>query len=101
MIIGQPKGIPFIRVYPDNTLKMQTIERPVEVDLLAASFIARGGRYLIAKISDNEVRMTAVIQGMGDDVIEIASEASPDGIALPLAVDRLVRASVEKIAAVQ
>lgn len=101
MIIGAPKGIPFVRVYPDNSLKVQTIERPAEIDVLASSFIARGGRYLIAMLSDDEVKMTAIVQGVGDDVHEVAAEVSPNGIALPLAVDRLVRASVARIAAVQ
>lgn len=101
MIIGQPKGIPFIRVFPDDTLKVQTIERPAEIDVLASSFIARGGRYLIAALSDDEVKMTAIVQGLGDDLHEVASEVSPNGVMLPLAVDRLVRASVARIAAVQ
>lgn len=101
MIIGQPKGIPFIRVFPDQSLKVQTIERPAQIDALACSFLARGGRYLIAILSDDEVKMTAVMSGMGDDLHEIASEVTHNGVMLPLAVDRLVRASVAGIAAVQ
>lgn len=101
MIIGQPKGIPFFRVYPTGPLKVQTIERPAQIDVLASSFIARGGRYFIAVLSDDEVKMSAIIQGLGDDLHEVASEVCPNGVMLPLAVDRLVRASVAGIAAVQ
>jgi len=100
MIIGRAKGIPFIRVFPDYTTKMQMVERPAEVDLLACSFISQGGRYLIAKISDHEVKLAAMVEGFNGDVYEVATEVSADGIELPLAIDRLVRESVRKIAAV-
>lgn len=101
MMIGQPKGIPFLRVFPDYTVRMQMIERPAEIDVLACAFLAAGGRYMIAIISDNEVRLTAVVEGIGDDVHEIHSEVSPNGVMLPLAVDRLIKESVRKISAVQ
>lgn len=101
MIIGQPRGIPFIRVFPDESLKVQTIERPAQIDVLACSFMARGGRYLIAILSDDEVRMAAVVPGVDGEPIEVAAEVSHNGIGLPLAVDRLVRDSVARIAAVQ
>lgn len=101
MMIGAQKGIPFIRVYPDKSLKGEVIERPPEVELLASVFISRGGRYLIAVLSSNEVRMAAVIEGADGDPLELAAETAPNGVMLPLAIDRLVRAGMAKMATLQ
>lgn len=101
MIIGAPKGIPFIRVYPDNSLKAQTIERPAEVQVLADVFISRGGRFLIAMLSNNRVRMAAVVEGVDGEPIELAGETVPNGVMLPMAVDRLVREGMAKMATLQ
>jgi hypothetical protein len=94
---AQPKGIPFIRALPDGQAMLQFIERPVDIDVKACRFIAVGGRYFIAIISDDEVRMSAASAGPDGELREIADEVSPNGIALTLAVDRLVRKSVEHL----
>lgn len=101
MIIGQQKGIPFIRVYPDNSLKGQIIERSPEVELLASVFISRGGRFLIAVLPNDTVRAAAVVEGINGDVLELAVEAVPNGFMLPPAIDRLVRAGVAAMGTLQ
>lgn len=101
MIIGQQRGIPFIRVFPDKSLKGEIIERPPEIELLASVFISRGGRFLIAILSNNHVRAAAVVEGVDGDPIELAVESVPNGILLPGAIDRLVRNGMSKMATLQ
>ena len=101
MIIGQQKGIPFIRVFPDKSLKGQIIERPQEIELLASVFISRGGRFLIAVLPNDQVRAAAVVEGIDGDPIELAVETVPNGVMLPGAIDRLVRAGVAAMGTLQ
>lgn len=93
MIGLAPKGIPFIRAFPDGGLRLEFIERPVDIDVKACRFIALGGRYFIAIISDDEVKLSAAVGGKDGEMYEVANEVSPNGIALPLAIDRLVKKS--------
>ncbi len=99
-LIGQKRPVPFIRAYPDGTRGLSEIERPVEIHALATKFIAHGGRYLIAAIGDGTVELVAAMPG-DDDIVKVASHKVPNGHALPAAVDDLVRASVERLDAVQ
>lgn len=90
--LAPPKGIPFIRAFPDGELRLQFIERPIDIDVKASRFIAVGGRYFIAIISDDEVKLSAAVPlGQDGQLEEIANEVSANGIALPLAIDRLVK----------
>lgn len=101
MIIGEQRGIPFIRVFPDKTLKGELIERPQEIELLASVFISRGGRFLIALLPKNHVRAAAVVEGIDGEPIELAVETVPNGILLPPAIDRLVKAGMAAMGALQ
>lgn len=93
-------SIRFIRKFPDGSDGRTTIDRPHTIETMAATFRARGGRYVIYKHSDDKVELSAVrvikVDGEAVDMVTIATEFTPDGIELPLAVDRLVRASMAK-----
>lgn len=92
--------IPFIYVHADGACVKQ-IERPIDVQVLADSFINRGGRYLITLFADDVVQLQAVVKGWQGEPHTVASQAAPNGIMLPFAVDRLVRESVRQLDAVQ
>lgn len=89
--------IPFIRVFPDGHMAGERIERPMDIVVLASSFLARGGRYMISIMSDEEVRIAAIVAGHKGDAIEVAVDAVPNGPPLLPAIDKLVRASVAKL----
>lgn len=89
--------IPFIRVFPDGQMAGERVERPTDIVVLASSFLARGGRYMISILSDDEVRIAAIVEGLKGDAIEVAADAVPNGPPLIAAIDRLVRASVAKL----
>lgn len=93
--------IPFIRGYPGGHKQVEQVERPPDIDLLAARFIACGGRYLIAKYSDDDVRMMAVVAAPDGELYPVAKSVTPDGPLLPGAIDNLVRESVKLLVTVQ
>ena len=92
--------IPFIYVYRDGACVKQ-IERPIDIQVLADSFIARDGRYLITLFADDVVQLQAVVQGRPGEPHTIARQVVPNGPLLPGAVDRLVRESVRQLDTVQ
>lgn len=83
-------GIPFIRAYSDGTYKVQAIQRPAAVDVQACRFIALGGRFFIAIISDLEVRLCAMQRAADGNLYPIADETCMNGPPVLGAVDRLV-----------
>lgn len=87
-------AIPFVRIFPDGTRGLQTIDRGEGMYTLACQFIAAGGRYGISIEADGTVDLVAVIkQPNGEDGLA-AQELSSNDARLPAAVDRLVKASV-------
>lgn len=92
--------IPFIYVYRDGACVKQ-IDRPIDVQVLADSFIARGGRYLITLFEDDVVQLQAVVKGHDGEPFTMNTQTAPNGIMLPAAVDRLVRESVQRLDMVQ
>lgn len=86
--------IPFIRVYPNGTNRISEVERPEEIERLAALFLEREGRYLL-KIEDNgRVHLAAAVMENGEP-FEAALVECDNGPELFDAVDKLVRTSVE------
>lgn len=85
--------IPFVRIYPDGTRGLQTIDRGKAIYTLACKFIAQGGRYGICINEDGTVDMVAVVSKDGDDALA-AQEIAHNGVELLAATDRLVKASV-------
>lgn len=92
--------IPFIYVHADGACVKQ-IERPIDIQVLADSFINRGGRYLITLFEDDVVQLQAVVKGHDGEPFTLNSQAAPNGVMLPSAVDRLVRESVQRLDQVQ
>lgn len=92
--------IPFIYVHRDGACVKQ-IERPIDIQVLADSFIARGGRYLITLFADDVVQLQAVVKGHDGEPFTMNTQAAPNGIMVPFAVDRLVRESVRQMDMVQ
>src|SRR5262245_61814952 len=96
-----PKGIPFLQVQPGLPVVVRMIERPIDIEVLAGSFTARGGRYCLT-LKGEELRLGAVVPHMnGVDIVEVASATAINGIVLPFVVDQLVRESVRKLDLVQ
>jgi len=80
---------------------VKEIERPIDIQIAADSFIARGGRYLITLFADDVVQLQAVVKGHDDEPYTLNTQAAPNGVMLPFAVDRLVRESVRQMDMVQ
>lgn len=90
--------IPVIRKLPDGTHRLEQVQRPKDVQVLADRFIHLEGRYLIAVMSEAEVRMVAAMPVKGkQDINIIAEETAPNGPGLVIAFDRLVRAANKRL----
>lgn len=98
---GQPVQskyeIPFVRIYPDGTRGLQTIDRGETIYTLACKFISVGGRYGICVNEDGTVDMVAVMIHNGAEVLAAQEIASNDAGLLE-ATDKLVKASVASLA---
>lgn len=85
-------SIPFTQfLLPNGRRRHETIDRPDDIEALANSFIASGGRFEMEMLPDLEtVSLTAVhkVDGEYDD---IAIEVCSNGPDVPDAVDRLVQ----------
>lgn len=92
--------IPFIYVHADGAC-VKEIDRPIDVQVLADSFINRGGRYLITLFTDDVVQLQAVVQGLPGEPHTLATQCVPNGPLMLGAVDRLVRESVRQLEQVQ
>ena len=88
--------IPFIYVHADGNC-VKEIERPIDIQVAADSFINRGGRYLITMFADDVVQVQAVVAGAAGLPHTIASQHVPNGPLLLGAIDRLVRESVRQL----
>lgn len=88
-------GIPFTQyLLPDGRKRPQWIERPAEIETLAARFIAAGGRYECEMLTTGEVSFTAVLD---DDDPPVAIEVCSNGPDVPGKVDDLIRNSVARL----
>lgn len=101
MIIGELKGIPFLRVQADGPVVLQAIERPVNVEVMASSFIARGGRYCISEMEDGTVTIWAVMKRLDGEPDLVVPHVNLMQLILPYEVDKMVRESVRKLDEVQ
>lgn len=96
-MISADRGIPFLRVQADGPVVVQHIERPVEIEVLAGSFLARGGRYLVCEMVDGTVTIGAVIKRLDDESYRVVPDVNVMQLMLPHEVDRMVRESVRKL----
>lgn len=78
---------------PDGRKIPVDIDMPPPIEHLALQFIKAGGRYEVEELPAGIVSLTAVHQVCGQDD-DIAIELCPNGPAIPLAVEKLVRASI-------
>jgi hypothetical protein len=86
-------GIPFTQyLLPDGRRRPQWIERPADIETLAAQFIAAGGRYECEMLTTGEVSFTA----MNDEDETVAIEVCQNGPDVPLKVDQLIRNSMQR-----
>jgi hypothetical protein len=94
----QRKGPPS-PLFPDGQVTITEVVRPAEIEALAGRFIAHNGAYLIAKISDARVMLSAarIDPVFPEDVLELAEEECANGPELMDAVDRLVRTSIAEL----
>ena len=79
---------------PDGRTTAISIERPDHIEAMADAFVATGGRFEIEMLRDGTVSMTAE---RDDDLIAI--RLCPNGPAVPITVDELVRAAVAALGA--
>jgi hypothetical protein len=89
--------IPFTQyLRPDGERRPVEVERPSEIEQLAEQFIAAGGCYECEELTTGHASLTAVHPDCetGDCAIEVVM----NGPAVPAAVDRVVRRSVEWLA---
>ena len=100
-LIGRPKGIPFLRVQAGGPVVVQFIERPIDIEALASSFIARGGRYLVCEMQDGTVTIGAVVKRLDDESYRIVPDVNVMQLMLPHEIDKMVRESVRKLDEVQ
>ena len=94
-------SIPIIRVYPNGRSGITEAHRPDAIQAAANRFIAHGGRYMVAKMSETEVRLMAGLRSRDGKLIEAATETVPNGLELLDAIDRLVSKSVRRLDDVQ
>ena len=87
--------IPFVRTQPNGTRVAIEIDRPAEIEAIAARFLRTGGRYQITILQNLRVMLAATIptgEGNAEDMIVESVETTNDQ-ALPKAVDDIVRLS--------
>lgn len=97
-LAGQPQGVPFIRARPDGSHGLSVIPRPDDIQAMANRFVASGGRYLIAAMSDDTVQLVAATASVLDgEIVKMAERTVPNGVMLPHAVDELVRDSIRAL----
>jgi hypothetical protein len=93
-------SIPFIKISPDGSRKVVSIERPSAVENLAQDFLDAGGRYLIGGFLANpaaSLDLIALINVKDGGAKDVARETSQNGPALLDAVDHLVAESVKHL----
>ena len=78
---------------PDGRAKEMLIDRPDEIANKAQAFIDQGGRFDIEMLMTGDVSITAEITDHEGEVKTIAQEIVPNGLEVPIAVDRLVQAT--------
>lgn len=91
-------SIPFVRQLPNNRRVLQEVECSDHIEALGQEFIANGGRYLIEvlpKLGSPNVRVVACLLSDKGEQIDIVEETVENGPLLPLAISRVVEASVK------
>jgi len=72
--------IPFLYGIVDDEIQVLEITASAELEVLAHSFINRGGRYIVTDSPDPmAVRMSAVVEGHNGGVHELTSEMAARG----------------------
>jgi hypothetical protein len=93
--------IPVIRKLPDGSNRLEQVQRPKDVQILADRFLHLGGRYMAAVMSASEVKMVAALPAQdADDIVIVAEETAANGPGLVIAFDRLVRETNRRLEAV-
>lgn len=88
-------SIPFTQyILPRGNKRAELIDRPEDIERLAAQFIEAGGRYECEILSTGHVSLTAVHEIEGEEQ-DIAIEVCGNGPDVLDRVDRLVRKSVD------
>jgi hypothetical protein len=89
-------SIPFTQyLRPNGETRDESIERSPEIEKLALEAFEKGVRYEAEVLRTGQVSFTAMLDGDA-----IAHEVVPNGPAVVDAVDRLVRATAERLKAV-
>lgn len=93
----EPPGIRFTQyLMPDGRTRPQWVERPPEIEALAARLTECGACFEIEMLRDTTISMTCERDNEDGEIDVLAHELCPNGPAVPLAVDRLVNtATVE------
>lgn len=81
---------------PNGTPKPVTINRPEDIEKLAADLIGNGCRFEIEELLTGEVSMTCE-RSDGDDTETLAIQVVPNGPQVPEAVDKMVREAWEEL----
>jgi len=90
-------SIPFTQyLRPNGRRRDVEIDMPQEVEDLAKSFIAAGGRYECEELTTGHASLTAVYEVDGEDQ-DIAIEVCPNGPEVPPRVEKLVRTSILRL----
>lgn len=84
-----------VRIFPNNFLGMQVIERSPEIEQIARSFCEAGGRYTAQVLPDGKVEIAALIESTFSPgtIIGIRESEAKNDASLPECLDELVRRS--------
>ena len=83
-------SIPFTQyVLPHGRTRVETIDRPPNIEAMASDFIAGGGKYECEILTTGEVSFTAM---KVDQTVAIV--VCSNGPEIPLRIDELVRQSI-------
>lgn len=89
-------SVPFIRGYPSKRCGVQSVERPLDIELMSKNFIDAGGLFFCEVLKDGKVNLFAVVM-KGEEPVEVESELSENGPELLEAVDGLVRRAITHV----
>lgn len=94
-LLGEAKdsGVPFTRVYPDGSTRLQSIDRPRDIVFKARRFCLYGGEFGVALLDDGRVSLCAAWTNQAGDRPPVALERTSNGPEMLDAIDRLVRAA--------
>jgi hypothetical protein len=76
---------------PDGRKRDAGIERPAEIEALAATVVQLGGRFEIETLRTGVVSLEVLVPDPEEDLRSVAHELCDNGPEVPAAVDKLVR----------